>query len=48
MKNLLEEVITYLIINKYPQNPSSEIEKTICDADMFHLTKPITLNMRKL
>jgi predicted metal-dependent HD superfamily phosphohydrolase len=35
----IEKVLQCIESTKYPQNPHSEIEKIICDADMYHLTK---------
>lgn len=37
--DFIEKVLQCINATKYPQNPTSEIEKIICDADMFHLTR---------
>jgi len=38
-KVFIEKVLQCIESTKFPQNPTSDIEKIICDADMFHLTK---------
>lgn len=38
-KDFIEKVLQCIDSTKYPQNPVSEIDKIICDADMFHLTR---------
>lgn len=38
-KAFIEKVLQCIGSTKYPQDPTSEIEKIICDADLFHLTK---------
>jgi len=37
--SFIDTVLKCIEATKYPQNPVSEIEKIICDADMFHLTR---------
>lgn len=37
--SFIDKVLKCIEATKYPQNPVSDIEKIICDADMFHLTK---------
>ncbi|WEK71338.1 MAG: HD domain-containing protein [Candidatus Chryseobacterium colombiense] len=37
--DFIQKVLRCIGATQYPQNPSSEIEKIICDADMFHLTR---------
>lgn len=39
-KSFIESVLNCIESTKYPQNPSSLIEKVLCDADMYHLTRP--------
>lgn len=39
-KGFIESVVTCIESTKYPQNPSSLIEKILCDADLYHLTRP--------
>jgi len=39
-KTMIESVLNCIESTKYPQNPSSLAEKVICDADMYHLTRP--------
>ena len=46
--SFIDKVLKCIDSTKYPQNPVSDIEKIICDADMFHLTKLIIINMKKL
>lgn len=38
-KDFIQKVLECIDSTKYPQNPVSEIEKIICDADLFHLTR---------
>lgn len=38
-KDFIEKVLQCIGATQYPQNPVSDIEKIICDADMFHLTR---------
>jgi predicted metal-dependent HD superfamily phosphohydrolase len=38
-KAFIEKVLQCIGSTKYPQDPTSEIEKMICDADLFHLTR---------
>lgn len=38
-KSFIDKVLKCIESTKYPQNPVSEIEKILCDADMFHLTR---------
>jgi len=38
-KGFIEKVLQCIDSTKYPQNPVSEIEKIMCDADLFHLTR---------
>lgn len=38
-KVFIEKVLQCIESTKFPQHPVSDIEKIICDADMFHLTK---------
>jgi len=37
--SFIDKVLKCIESTKYPQNPVSNIEKVICDADMFHLTR---------
>ncbi len=37
--SFIDKVLKCIDSTKYPQNPVSDIEKIICDADMFHLTR---------
>lgn len=37
--SFIDKVLKCIESTKYPQNPVSDIEKVICDADMFHLTR---------
>jgi predicted metal-dependent HD superfamily phosphohydrolase len=37
--DFIHKVLKCIESTKYPQNPTSDIEKIICDADMFHLTR---------
>lgn len=39
-KNFINKVLNCIEATKYPQNPTSLIEKILCDADMYHLTRP--------
>jgi predicted metal-dependent HD superfamily phosphohydrolase len=39
-KMMIESVLNCIESTKYPQNPSSLVEKVMCDADMYHLTRP--------
>lgn len=38
--NKLKQVLTCIASTKYPQKPYTLIEKVICDADLYHLSKP--------
>ncbi len=38
-KSFIEKVLKCIDSTKYPQNPVSDMEKILCDADMFHLTR---------
>lgn len=38
-KVFIERVLQCIESTKFPQHPVSDIEKIICDADMFHLTR---------
>lgn len=38
-KDFIHKILQCIDSTKYPQNPVSEIEKIICDADLFHLTR---------
>lgn len=39
-EKFIEAVLNTINSTKYPPNPSSLIEKVLCDADLYHLTKP--------
>lgn len=39
-KSFIDKVLNCIESTKYPPNPSSLIEKILCDADMYHLTRP--------
>ncbi|KFF11112.1 hypothetical protein IW15_18345 [Chryseobacterium soli] len=39
-ESFIEAVLCCIESTKYPQNPSSLTEKVVCDADLYHLTKP--------
>ncbi|WP_084084140.1 HD domain-containing protein [Chryseobacterium sp. YR221] len=38
-KNFIDKVLSCIESTKYPQNPSSLIEKVLCDADLYHFTR---------
>lgn len=38
-KSFIDKVLKCIDSTKYPQNPTSEIEEILCDADIFHLTR---------
>jgi predicted metal-dependent HD superfamily phosphohydrolase len=38
-ESFIQKVLQCIDSTKYPQNPTSDIEKIICDADLFHLTR---------
>lgn len=38
-KDFIQKVLQCIDSTKNPQNPISEVEKILCDADLFHLTK---------
>jgi len=38
-KPFIDKVLKCIESTKYPQNPTSDIDKILCDADMFHLTR---------
>jgi len=37
-KDRTQEVLRCIACTKYPPNPKNEMQKVLCDADMFHLT----------
>lgn len=39
-EKFIKAVLNGINSTKYPPNPSSLIEKVLCDADLYHLTKP--------
>jgi predicted metal-dependent HD superfamily phosphohydrolase len=39
-KKIIDPVLTCIESTKFPPQPSSLIEKVMCDADMYHLTRP--------
>ncbi|MEY8760227.1 HD domain-containing protein [Chryseobacterium tongliaoense] len=39
-QDFIEAVLSCIESTKYPQNPSSLVEKVLCDADFYHFTKP--------
>ncbi|WP_261512345.1 HD domain-containing protein [Chryseobacterium paludis] len=39
-KKMIDIVLSCIESTKYPAQPSSLIEKVMCDADMYHLTRP--------
>lgn len=38
-KNLINSVLNCIEATKYPPRPSSLVEKILCDADLYHLTR---------
>jgi predicted metal-dependent HD superfamily phosphohydrolase len=39
-RDFIEAVLSCIDSTKYPPKPSSLLERVICDADMYHLTRP--------
>jgi predicted metal-dependent HD superfamily phosphohydrolase len=39
-ENFIHDVLNCIDSTKYPSKPFSLLEKVMCDADMYHLTKP--------
>ena len=39
-KEFIAEVDEYIASTRSPQNPANELAKILCDADMYHFTKP--------
>lgn len=39
-ENFINDVLGCIDSTKYPPKPSSLIEKVLCDADLYHLTRP--------
>ncbi|MCT2410048.1 HD domain-containing protein [Chryseobacterium antibioticum] len=39
-KDFIDAVLSCIDSTKYPPKPSSLLEKVLCDADLYHLTRP--------
>jgi len=39
-KEFIDAVLSCIDFTKYPPKPSSLLEKVMCDADLYHLTRP--------
>lgn len=37
---IIEHIISCILATKYPQKPLSLLEKVICDADLYHFSRP--------
>ncbi|WP_051336079.1 HD domain-containing protein [Aquimarina latercula] len=47
-KTKIDKVLKYINATKMPQNPNSELEAILCDADLFHLSSDLFFKRNQL